>query len=263
EILLDVHRDPDHHRAVFTLAGPAPEVEDAARSLTRAAVGALDLTTHAGRHPRIGVVDVVPFVPLGPERPGDLAPAVAARDRFARWVAADLDVPCFLYGPSPHGSWPDGRERTLPDVRRRAFTTLSPDWGPRLPHPTAGGCAVGARPVLLAYNLWVAGGSLAVVRSVASAVRGPAVRALGLDLSGRLQVSCNLVDPYAVGPAQIYDAVDGLLRDQGARVDGGELVGLTPMAVLTAIPRSRWGQLDLRPDATIEARLEQRGLPVD
>ncbi len=255
-VLLDVHRDPDHHRAVLTLGGPAEQVERGARALAAVAMAALDLTGHAGRHPRIGVVDVVPFVPLGPALDPDLGPAVAARDRFAGWAAAELWVPCFLYGPLP-----DGRHRSLPEVRRGAFGVLSPDYGPATPHPTAGACAVGARPVLLAYNLWVTGGTLELVRSVASAIRGPAVRSLGLDLSGRLQVSCNLLNPYEVGPAQVHDTVDRLLRKDGARVAGCELVGLAPAAVLATVPRSRWAELDLRSEATIEARLEQQDLP--
>jgi glutamate formiminotransferase len=134
--LLDVHTDPDHHRSVFTLAGP--DVEEAARSLATAAVDAIDLRTHEGAHPRLGAVDVVPFVPLGPTPFPD---AVAARDRFAAWAGASLHLPCFLYGP----------ERSLPDLRRHAFRTLRPDAGPAEPHPSAGACAVGARPVLVAY----------------------------------------------------------------------------------------------------------------
>ncbi|HVX23300.1 MAG TPA: hypothetical protein VHB02_18305 [Acidimicrobiales bacterium] len=252
-VLLDVHRDPDHHRAVFTLGGPAATVEAGARALAAAAVAAVDLAGHAGRHPRIGVLDVVPFVPLDTGPVPDLAPAVAARDRFARWAAAELELPCFLYGPLP-----DGGHRTLPELRRAAFGELRPDYGPPDPHPTAGGCAVGARPVLVAYNLWVAGGTPGLIRSVASAIRGPAVRSLGLDLSGKLQVSCNLVAPYDVGPAQVHDTVDRLLRAEGARVAGSELVGLVPEAVLAAVPPARWAELDLRPDRTIEARLESR-----
>lgn len=257
--LLDVHTDPDHHRGVFTIAGAPEEVEEAARGLARAAVGALDLTGHDGRHPRIGVLDVVPFVPFDPhsgtgplEGPDarSLAAAVAARDRFAAWAAEALDLPCFLYGPLP-----DGSSRTLPEVRRHAFAPLAPDTGPPVPHPTAGASAVGARPVLLAYNLWVAGAGVDVARQVASALRGPAVRTLGLDLAHGVQVSCNLIDPRRVGPDAFYDAAAALLEAAGARVAGAELVGLLPAAVLEAIPRRRWDELGLSEDQTIEARL--------
>jgi glutamate formiminotransferase len=232
DALLDVHADAAHNRAVLTLAGPA--VEDAARAVTVEGVRRIDLRLHVGVHPRLGAVDVVPFVPLDGSTLDD---AVAARDRFARWAGEELGVPCFLYGP----------ERTLPDVRRHAFTGLAPDTGPAVAHPTAGAICAGARPVLVAYNVWLADGvDVATARAVARAVRGPAVRALGLYVGGRAQVSMNLVDPYRLGPAPAYDAVAALVA-----VDRAELVGLIPRAVLDAVPPSRWGQLDLGPGRTL------------
>lgn len=241
DALLDVHTDADHHRSVFTLAGW--DVGEAARSLTRCAVATLDLARHAGVHPRIGVVDVVPFVPLFE---ATLADAVAARNRFASWAAESLHVPCFLYGP----------ERALPDVRRGAFTVLAPDIGPEVPHATAGAIAVGARPVLVAYNVWLATDDVAVARGVARAVRRPGVvRALGLQCGDRVQVSMNLLDWAAFGPADAFDAVAA-----HAAATAGELVGLLPRAALGAIDERRWEQLDVSPRRTIEARLEETGL---
>ena len=125
--LLDVHADAHHNRSVLTVVG-----EDAPRAVARAAIERLDLRAHRGVHPRIGVVDVVPFVPLAGST---LADAVAARDRFLAWMATELGVPGFAYGP----------ERSLPDVRRHAFAGLAPTAGPSRPHPTAGAVAVGAR----------------------------------------------------------------------------------------------------------------------
>ncbi len=235
--LLDAHSDPHHHRSVLTVVG-----EDAARAVARAAVAAIDLRRHAGVHPRLGALDVAPFVPLGDQT---LAEAAAARDRFARWLGAELRVPTFLYGP----------ERTLPDVRRAAFRELAPDAGPIRPHPTAGACAVGARPPLVAYNVWLADADPARARAVARAVRDPAVRALGLRVGARAQVSMNLVEPATVGPAEAYDRVAAL-----APVAGAELVGLVPQAVLDAVPPERWAALDLAADRTIEARLAAAGL---
>ena len=245
--LLDVHTDAHHHRSVFTLAGPA--VEDAARSLVAAAVARIDLRTHAGVHPRLGAADVVPFVPLAASSMQD---ALRARDELARWAAAELGVPCFVYGP----------ERSLPDVRREAFATLAPATGPAHPHPTAGATAVGARPVLVAFNVWLApGATVQQARQVATAVRGGALRCLGLDVGGRAQVSCNLVDPLATGPAAAYDAVSAAAAALArVRVDGAELVGLVPHDVLTAVDPARWPELDLDPSRTIEARLEKAGL---
>jgi glutamate formiminotransferase len=230
--LLDVHTDPDHHRSVLTLAG-----EEAARSVAGAAVSALDLRGHTGAHPRIGVVDVVPFVALGPTTGAD---AIAARDRFAAWAGTDLGVPCFLYGPG----------RTLPEIRRRAWMDLSPDTGPARAHPTAGAMAVGARPPLVAYNVWLRQPDLAAARRLATELRGPAVRTLGLAVGPHVQVSMNLIDPATVGPAAVYDHIAA--RTPVARA---ELVGLVPASVLGTIDPARWAELDLSADRTIEARL--------
>lgn len=242
--LLDVHADRHHNRAVFTLAGP--DVESAARALTAVGVSTIDLRAHAGAHPRLGAVDVVPFVPL---EGSTMADAVAARDRFASWAANELAVPCFLYGP----------ERSLPDVRRSAFDSLAPDVGPPSPHPMAGAICVGARPVLIAYNVWlVPGTDVTVAAEIATAVRGPAVRALGLDLEGLTQVSMNLVDWRTVGPAQAYDAVAQEVEAKDTEIARAELVGLVPGEVLAAIPEDRWPQLGLSREQTIEAALRKR-----
>jgi glutamate formiminotransferase / 5-formyltetrahydrofolate cyclo-ligase len=233
--LLDTHTDPDHNRSVYTLVG-----EDAPRAVARAAVELLDLRTHEGVHPRLGVLDVVPFVPLGDATP---AGALAARDRFAAWLAEELGVPAFAYGP----------ERTLPDVRRLAFRGLAPDTGPPAPHPTAGATAVGARPVLVAWNVWLAEPDIGLARRVAKAVRDEHVRALGLAVAGGAQVSMNLVAPDVVGPAEAWDRVAAQ-----APVDRAELVGLVPRSVLDRTDRGRWRQLGLAEDRTIEHRLARR-----
>jgi glutamate formiminotransferase len=135
--LLDVHSDADHNRSVFTLAGV-----EAPRTLARKALELLDLSHHEGVHPRVGIIDVVPFVAIEPSTFDD---ALRARDDFARFAADELGIPCFLYGP----------ERTLPYIRKHAFADLFPDHGPHAPHPQAGAICVGARPILIAYNLWL------------------------------------------------------------------------------------------------------------
>ncbi len=254
DVLLDVHADPDHHRSVFTLAGPPDEVQGAARSLARVALATLDLSAHDGAHPRFGVLDVVPFAPLGTS---ELSDALGQRDAFAAWAGAALGLPCFLYGPLP-----GGEVRSLPEVRRGAFRAFGPDTGPSHPHPTAGAAAVGARGVLVAYNLWLADADITLARALAARIRGPSVRALGFGLPHGVQVSCNLLEPLEVGPAQVYDRVSALLRDAAADsssrpvIRRAELVGLVPAAVLERIPPRRWAELDLAPDRTIEARLE-------
>jgi glutamate formiminotransferase len=233
--LLDLHVDPFHHRAVLTLVG-----EEAPRAVAAEAVRHIDLRRHAGAHPRLGAVDVVPFVPLGDAAMGD---AVAARDGFASWAADALGLPAFVYGAGAPA---------LPEVRRTA-RSRRPDRGGPLPHPTAGVVAVGARPVLVAYNVVLAGGDLGLARRVASSVRREAVRALGLRVGGEVQVSMNLVAPAEVGPAAAYDAVAAL-----APVRRAELVGLLPAVVLGAVDPARWPSLDLAADRTREARLAAR-----
>jgi glutamate formiminotransferase len=237
--LLDLHVDPFHHRAVLTLVG-----EDAPLAVAAEAVRRIDLRRHAGAHPRLGAVDVVPFVPL---TGASMAGAVAARDRFSTWVAGRLRMPAFRYG---------GDGPSLPEVRRTARRRRPDDGGP-LPHPTAGAVAVGARHALVAYNLVLAEPDLRRARAVAAAVRSPAVRALGLRVGDEVQVSMNLVTPTEVGPAAAYDAVAAL-----APVRRGELVGLVPEAVLRAVDPARWTDLDLAEDRTIETRLAaRRGRP--
>jgi glutamate formiminotransferase / 5-formyltetrahydrofolate cyclo-ligase len=261
--LLDLHSDPQHNRSVLTLGGPLEEVEDAARRVVATAVARVDLRSHVGVHPRMGVADVVPFVPLtgaGPDD-GPWTQVVEARNRFARWAGHDLGVPCFLYGP----------ERTLPELRRQAFNPLPPDTGPPRPHPTAGASAVGARPVMVAYNVWISDPRrpdpgetddpvLSVARSIAAELRGPAVRSLGLEVDAGAQVSFNLIDPASVSVAAVYDAVAERAQARGCSVLRGELVGLAPQAMLRAIPTHRWPELDLSEDTTIECRMADRGL---
>ena len=233
--LLDIHTDPDHHRSVFTLVG-----SDAAQLLTRAAVHALSLHNHEGVHPRLGVVDVVPFVPLVGST---MADAIAARDEFAQWAAEELNVPCFVYGP----------ERTLPYIRKHAWKSLNPDWGSRTPHPTAGAICVGAREPLIAYNVWLRNIDVLQTKNIATSVRTNEMRTLGLQVGTGTQVSMNLVSPGFIGPMQAYDAVA-----EHVRIDHAELVGLLPAAVLADIPRDRWEQLDLSVEKTIEWRLANR-----
>jgi glutamate formiminotransferase len=262
--VLDVHSDAEHNRTVLSLGGPLALVEDAARALVTEAVARIDLRDHQGVHPRFGAADVVPFVPLtgGGGHETAWSQVIEARDRFARWAGADLRLPCFLYGP----------ERSLPEVRRSAFRSLEPDTGPRTPHPTAGASAVGARSVLVAYNVWITArpdhdtpghqpSALTVARALAGALRSPTVRTLGLAVSAGAQVSFNLIDPGTTSLADLYDAVAVGAESRGCTVLRAELVGLLPETVLRATPRHRWAELDLSEARSIEARLAARGHP--
>jgi glutamate formiminotransferase len=240
-LLLDASRDADHHRAVLTLAGGAGELEEALLALYEVALETIDLTRHRGVHPRIGAVDVVPFVPL---MGTPMAEAVAAARRLGARVAERFGLPVLLYGEAataPH-------RRLLADLRRGGFEALgrrlaepawAPDLGPPRPHPTAGASAVGARFFLVACNAWLDTPDAAVAAAVARAVREssgglPAVRALGLALASRgtAQVSMNLVDFRRTPPAVAFAAVAREAAARGARVVHRELIGLVPAAAL-------------------------------
>jgi glutamate formiminotransferase len=135
-------------------------------------------------------------------------------------------------------------------IRRNAFVRLLPTSGPGVPHRTAGGCCVGARPALVAYNIYLAEPDLQLAKQIARNIRSPSVLALGLAVGDDVQVSCNLVAPWNVRPDQVTDAVAAF-----AAVGRTELVGLLPEAVLDNVPKARWIELDLAPERTIEARL--------
>lgn len=243
--LRDLHADAFHNRSVFTLINdPEPLIADV-RALIGASFELLDLRTHEGVHPRFGVVDVVPFVALDPEKPSR---AVDVRDETARWISETFAVPVFLYGPV------GDTVRTLPEVRKQAFAELSPDFGPAAPTESLGAVAVGARPILIAWNLWLTGVSRDETRAIAKAVRRREVRSLAFRAGEHMQVSCNLIDPMVVGPGVVYDEVAALLPE-GGEIVRAELVGLVPRAVLEAEAPSRWGQLGLSEAQTIESRL--------
>jgi glutamate formiminotransferase len=236
--------DRDHHRCVLTLAGDAEPLLSAVLRLAAVALARVDLRRHEGVHPRLGALDVVPFAPL---RGDDLAPATALREA-ALEALGGLGIPCFRYGPLPAGG-----DRTLPEVRREAFHGLRPDAGPAHADPSIGATAVGARRPLVAWNAWVQGATPAEARAVAAGLRGPAVRALGLEVAGATQVSCNLLEPAAVTPLDVYRRILDALPE-GAHVVRCELVGLAPAAVLAAVPEDAWSRLDLDESRTLEAR---------
>ena len=251
--LLDLHVDADHHRSVFTLAGPGRhDAAAAARALARGVGARLDLTGHRGVHPRLGALDVVPFVAL--EEPREVA--VEAARSFAAWLGAELGVPAFLYDAA------DPAGRSLPEVRRAVDRGRAADVGPARAHPMLGVAAVGARAPLVAVNCWLARADLGLARSIAAGVRGrdgglPGVRALGLPLASRgaVQVSLNVTDLEATGVEAACTEVRAQAEAAGTGVDRVEWVGLVPEAeVARCSPGFRaWSGLDR--SRTVEARL--------
>src|SRR5216117_3979722 len=234
--LLDVQADPSHNRSVFTLvARPAAAAEAAFRAM-RVATDRIDLTKHAGEHPRMGATDVVPFVPV---RDVTMDDCVALARRLGERVAAELEIPVYLYARA--ATRPE-RER-LPEIRKGEFEGLrdrigrdpaaDPDFGPRRIHPTAGATAIGARPFLVAFNIYLDSSDVAIAKDIAKQIRTssgglPAVQASGFEVAGQAQVSMNLLDIDTTSPAAVFAAVAREARARGVDVLKSEVVGLVP-----------------------------------
>ncbi|MFN7979374.1 MAG: glutamate formimidoyltransferase [Vicinamibacterales bacterium] len=262
--LLDVHRDAVHHRAVFTCIGEAAALQAGIVRLVGAAIETIDLRQHHGAHPRIGAVDVVPFVPIGASTMDD---AIAAARATADAVAAAHQVPVLLYehaASAPH-------RRRLEHVRRGQFEGLAaklrlpewrPDAGPDVPHPTAGAIAMGARRLLVAWNINLATDRLEVATAVARAIREssgglPAVKAMGLALPDRgvVQVSMNLVDVDITPMHVVYDAVAREAARHGVAIHESELIGLVPASALGAVAADRLRIAGWQASRVLDARL--------
>jgi glutamate formiminotransferase len=261
--LVDVHRDVDHHRSVFTCLGPPDALEAAMLPLGRVAVATIDLRAHAGAHPRVGALDVVPFVPL---RGSSMADAVAAARRLGAALGGELGLPVFFYGAA--ATREDRRE--LPALRRGGLEGLAarlarvegrPDAGPAALHPTAGATLVGARGPLIAFNAMLEAAGVEVARQIARAIREssgglPAVRALGIWLAsrGRAQVSMNLLDYRRTPPALVAERIEEL-----ARVSAYELVGCAPADALAGWPARLAPVAGLRPSQLLDPTLFAAG----
>jgi glutamate formiminotransferase len=265
--LLDCSSDPSHNRSVFTLVGDESGVEAGIMALFDRAVSDLDLRTHRGEHPRIGVVDVVPFVPLEAATMGD---CVALARRVGAAVADRLRVPVYLYGEAAV----DPARSRLEDIRRGGLEGLAarmaapgwaPDFGPLTLHPSAGVSAVGARMPLVAFNVNLDTDRLDVAKAIAAAIREsggglPFVKALGIRLEARgiVQVSMNLTNYEATPIARAFDAVKHEARRHGVNVLESEIVGLVPSAALSANPEHDLQLVGFTRDKVLENRL--RGL---
>ena len=259
--LLDRSSDWSHHRSVFTFVGEAPAVERALLRLFARAVSLVDLRTHRGVHPRVGAVDVVPFVPL---TGSSMADAVAAARLVGAAMAADYGVPVYLYEEAAIRP----ERRRLEAIRKGGFEALAqkmttpewaPDFGPLVPHPTAGASVVGARRSLIAFNVTLATDQLEVARQIARAVRTssgglPAVKAMGVALEDRgvVQVSMNLTDHTQTSMVDAFDAVRREAARRGVSVLESELVGLAPAAALDAERAAFMAIRDFSPERILE-----------
>ena len=242
--LLDRTADADHNRSVYTLAGYPGPVLTAAEAAVAVAIDRIDMRHQRGQHPRIGAVDVTPFVPLGETT---MEQCVEGARRFAETVARRFELPVYLYAEA--AVRPD--RRGLADLRRAGFEGLAqamrepsgePDLGPRTPHPTAGATAVGARRPLIAFNIQLSTTDVALARRIATQVRErdgglPGVQALGIDLAsqGCSQLSMNILDHDRTPLWRVWETVELLAQKERVSMLDSELIGLAPVRALTDV----------------------------
>jgi len=240
--VLDIESDVDHNRSVLTFVGTPDAVREAAMAVSAKAIELIDLNKHRGQHPRMGAVDVVPFVPVSEIT---MPECVQLAKDFAAEYASKFKVPVYLYEEA--ATRPD--RKNLADVRQGEFEGLrdqigrnpekTPDFGPNVIHPTAGATAVGARSILIAYNVNLATANLDTAKKIAKLVRGKdgglsAVKALGFELKDRgiVQVSMNMVDYKASQLFKAFELVKALAQHHGVQILESEIVGLVPMEAL-------------------------------
>jgi glutamate formiminotransferase len=241
--LLDYSSDASHNRSVFTLAGDAAGVERAVMAIYERAIAAIDLRAQRGEHPRIGAVDVVPFVPI---EGVTMTECVALAQQVGAAIANRFQIPVYLYEEAAANA----ARKNLEDIRRGEFEGLAakmategwtPDFGPPAPHPTAGASAVGARLPLIAYNINLATDRLDVAKHIAAAIRYSSggyryVKAMGvrLDARGIVQVSMNLTNYEKTPMFRVFEAVTREAARYGVQVLESEIVGLVPSAALVS-----------------------------
>ncbi|MGH9194814.1 MAG: glutamate formimidoyltransferase [Acidimicrobiia bacterium] len=246
--VLDLHSDPDHNRSVLTIAGEKDSILEAAIDATDEAAQLIDLRSHKGEHPRLGAMDVVPFVPL---KGSSIESAVAIARNCAARISSELSIPTFLYESAARS----GDPTDLPSIRRGAFRSLTPDFGGPDPHPTAGATVVGARNLLVAFNVNLSTKDVVIAGRVARAVRErdgglKHVRALAFELVSRslVQVSMNLTSPEETTLDKVLRAVQAAAATERVGIVGTELVGVAP---LRAFGGRRPEELGLEPSAKV------------
>lgn len=265
-VVLNTHLDADHNRSVITFAAAPDQIVEAAVRVCARAAELIDLRVHQGVHPRVGAMDVLPFVPV---RNVSLAECVRLAHRAGERIASELGIPVYFYERAAMRP-----ERVnLEDVRRGGFEKLreeistvaarAPDVGEARVHETAGAAIIGARPFLIAFNINLLTDDVSIARRIASVVRAkngglPFLKALGLELESRgiVQVSMNLVNPEVTGLHQAFAAVAREAEREGVRIAGSEVVGLLPQYALDEAARSCLQLENYAPAIVLENQVE-------
>jgi glutamate formiminotransferase / 5-formyltetrahydrofolate cyclo-ligase len=264
--LLDSSADPSHNRSVFTLAGEAAPLQQAVFALFERALALIDMRVHRGEHPRIGAVDVVPFVPV---EGATMAECVELARATAGAVAQRFQLPVYLYEEA--ALLP--AHRNLEDIRRGGFEGLGdkmqadqwrPDYGPATPHPTAGATVIGARMPLVAYNVNLDTNRMDVAEQIAAAIRFSSggfrhVKAIAvrLDDRGIVQVSMNLTHFERTPVFRVFEAVKREAARHGVRVLESEVVGLLPAGALTDVAAYYLQIARFEPAQVLELKLRE------
>ena len=264
--LLDYSSDASHNRSVITMAGDAASLKAAVLALFEASVAAIDLRAHTGEHPRMGAVDVVPFVPI---EGVTMEECVALAKDTGRSVAERFAVPVYLYEEASSNPL----RKNLEDIRRGEFEGLAakmssdawaPDFGPRTPHPSAGASVIGARMPLIAYNINLNTDRLDVAKKIAAAVRFSSggfrfVKAMGVTLADRniVQVSMNLTNYEKTPILRVFEAVKREAERYGVSVLESEIVGLVPAAALVDVAMTTLQLADFKKNQVLETRLRE------
>jgi glutamate formiminotransferase len=263
--VLDWSADPDHHRSVVTYIGDPARVEAASLDAARFALEHIDLREHRGLHPRVGALDVLPFVPL---EGLEMTDAVASAHRVGAALGR-LGIPVYYYGMA---SDPPGRG--LAELRSGGFEALVAGFPPgrhadeppgaRAPHPTAGVTCVGARPVLLAWNVFLGGVGVEAAREIAHRIRErdggfPGLRALGLYLpqQDRVQISMNLEDPVRTSPLDVLAVIEREVAARGGQIDETQVIGMAPDTLVHPPSVNRLVLPDLGPARVLSRRVAQ------
>ena len=256
-VVLGWESDADHNRSVVTFAGPTDAVVQAAVSGAGKAAELIDLTQHQGEHPRVGAADVIPFVPLDG---GTLEECVEAAHRAGAQIWKGFGVPVYFYEAA---ALTPGRQR-LEKIRRKGFDGLPPDIGTIQAHPTAGGSMIGARPILIAYNVLLETDDAGIARAIAKKIREssggfPHVKAIGLYLAshGRAQVSMNLTRFDETPLDQVLETIETEAARMGTTVAAGELIGFIPRRAFEMWPSFFKRAANFEPSRIIENRIEQ------